>query len=68
LESDSECNKYRKSTEKNRIVKSIDKLVRNGDCFELIDGDNLNFKEDFIKKVIEPSKRDKVIVVCVIGP
>ena len=42
--------------------------MKNGDCFELIDGENLEFKGEFIKGVIESSKKDKVIVVCVIGP
>jgi polynucleotide 5'-kinase involved in rRNA processing len=68
LESNSECDKYRKDNVKNKIIKSIDTLLKNGDCFELIDGDNLEFKGEFIKSVIETSKRDKVIVVCVIGP
>ena len=68
MESDSECEKYRNVVEKNKIIKSIDNLLKNGDCFELIDGENLEFKSEFIKGVIESSKRDKVIVVCVIGP
>jgi hypothetical protein len=46
----------------------IDNLLKNGDCFELIDGENLEFKGEFIKNVIESSKRDLVMVVCVIGP
>jgi hypothetical protein len=44
LESDSECEKYRNVVEKNKIIKSIDNLLKNGDCFELIDGENLEFK------------------------
>ena len=46
----------------------IDNLLKNGDCYELIDGENLEFKGQFIKDVIESSKKDRVIVVCVIGP
>ena len=46
----------------------IDNLLKNGDCYELIDGENLEFKGKFIKDVIESSKKDRVIVVCVIGP
>jgi ABC-type cobalamin/Fe3+-siderophores transport system ATPase subunit len=42
--------------------------LKNGDCFELIDGENLEFKGQFIKEIIESSKTDKVVVVCVIGP
>ncbi len=68
MESDSECEKYRNAVEKNKIIKSIDNLLKSGDCFELVDGENLEFKGEFIKGVIESSKRDKVIVVCVIGP
>jgi hypothetical protein len=43
-------------------------LLKKGDCFELIDGENLEFKGAFIKEVIDSSKKDKVLVVCVIGP
>lgn len=46
----------------------IENHLMKGDCFELIDGENLDFKGYFIKEVIENNKRDKVIVVCVIGP
>jgi hypothetical protein len=42
--------------------------LKNGDCFELIDGENLEFKGLFIKGVIESTGKDKVIVVCVTGP
>jgi hypothetical protein len=42
--------------------------LKNGDCFELIDGENLEFKGLFIKEVIKNNSTDKVIVVCVIGP
>ena len=41
-----------------------------GMAFELIDGENLEFKGLFIKEVINNKKMqtDKVIVVAVIGP
>ena len=39
-----------------------------GDCFELIEGENLDFKGYFIKEVIGSSQNENVIVVCVIGP
>jgi len=42
--------------------------MKDGDCFELIDGRNLEFKAEFIKEIINENKSDKVIVVCVIGP
>ena len=53
---------------RSKISKSIDCLLKKGDCFELIDGENLEFKGEFIKEVIDSSKKDKVLVVCVIGP
>jgi hypothetical protein len=34
--------------QKNIISKSIDNLLKKGDCFELIDGENLEFKGEFI--------------------
>ena len=40
----------------------------NGDSFELMDGENLEFKGQFIDEVIKEAAHDKVIVVCVIGP
>jgi hypothetical protein len=42
--------------------------LKNGNCFELIDGENLEFKGKFIKGAIKSSRSDKVVVVCVIGP
>jgi len=59
---------YNNNLDKSMISKSIDILLKKGDCFELIDGENLEFKGEFIKEVIESSKKDKVLVVCVIGP
>ena len=38
----------REKINKNLITKSIDNLLKNGDCFELIDGENLEFKGEFI--------------------
>lgn len=34
--------------QKKMITNSIDNLLKNGDCFELIDGENLEFKGEFI--------------------
>jgi GTPase Era involved in 16S rRNA processing len=42
--------------------------MRNGEAFELIDGENLEFKGLFIKEVVRQSAEEKVIVVAVIGP
>ena len=36
------------SYQKDLISKSIDNLLKKGDCFELIDGENLEFKGEFI--------------------
>ena len=57
-----------KKEKKIKITNSIENQLKNGDCFELIDGENLEFKGLFIKEVVEKSKKDKVVVVCVIGP
>ena len=43
-------------------------MLRNGDCFELIDGETCKFKCQLIKDVIKELKIDKVLVVCIIGP
>ena len=52
-----------------KIIQSVENQIRNGDCFELIDGENLEFKSLLIKEFVRKvSKNDKVIVVCVIGP
>ena len=37
--------------------------MRNGEAFELIDGENLEFKGLFIKEVVRKSAEEKVIVV-----
>jgi len=34
------------------ISESIHDILKNGDCFELIDGENLEFKGEFIQEVI----------------
>jgi transcription antitermination factor NusG len=60
--------KQLKNVNNQENLKSIENQLKNGDCFELIDGENLEFKGLFIKEVIENSKKDKVVVVCVIGP
>ena len=68
LGKETKSNKYNNLIEKKNINNSIDNLLKNGDCFELIDGENLEFNGKFIKEVVEQTKKDKVIVVCVIGP
>ena len=68
LGKETDCQTYNNIIEKSKIKNSIENLLKNGDCFELIDGENLEFKGLFIKEVIEQSKKDRVIVVCVIGP
>ena len=68
LGNDIDCLKYNNNIEKSKVINSIENLLKNRDCFELIDGENLEFKGLFIKEVIEQSKKDKVIIVCVIGP
>ena len=45
---DTNSNELNYDKEKNTIYKSIDKLLKNGDCFELIDGENLEFKGEFL--------------------
>ena len=65
---ESECKEFNCGSTKITIVEQIDDLMKMGDCFELIDGENLEFKGLFIKEVIKKTKQDKVVVVCVIGP
>ena len=43
-------------------------MLKIGDCFELIDGENYKFRGQLIKDVFKKSKMDKVLVVCIIGP
>ena len=52
---------------RNAVLKIVEKQLLNGDCFELIDGDNLEFKGQLIQNIIEKRKQDSVIVVCVVG-
>ena len=44
LDSETEIDTFKKKVDKNNIVLNIDNLLKNGDCFELIDGENLEFK------------------------
>ena len=40
-----------------------------GSCFELIDGENLEFKGQMLREVISKKQMaEMVFVVCVIGP
>ena len=43
-ESDTEIELFNNKIEKNNIILNVDNLLKNGDCFELIDGENLEFK------------------------
>jgi hypothetical protein len=52
---------------RNNVLKIVENQLLNGDCFELIDGDNLEFKGLLIQNIIEKRKQDSVIVVCVVG-
>jgi hypothetical protein len=52
---------------RNNVFKIVENQLLNGDCFELIDGDNLEFKGLLIQNIIENRKQDSVIVVCVVG-
>jgi len=38
--------------DKDQLVQSIEQLMKNGEAFELIDGDNLEFKGLLIKEVV----------------
>ena len=53
LGKDSDYQKYNSPNVKNDIVLSIESQLKNGDCFELIDGENLEFKGLFIQEVIK---------------
>lgn len=54
--------------DKDQLVQSIEQLMKNGEAFELIDGDNLEFKGLLIKEVVRQAASEKVIVVAVVGP
>lgn len=59
---------FNDKSQKEMISRSIGDILKNGDCFELIDGENLEFKGKFVQEVINKNRKDKVLVVCVIGP
>jgi len=43
--------------------------LTDGSCYELIDGENLEFKGKILSEVLgKHHKSDKILVVCVIGP
>jgi hypothetical protein len=43
--------------------------LTNGSCYELIDGENLEFKGKILGEVLgKEHKTDKILVICVIGP
>ncbi len=42
-------------------------MLKNGECFELIDRENYKFRGQLIKDVIQKSKIERVLVVCIIG-
>ena len=52
MESETILSEFNDKTQKNIIYQSIEDILKNGDCFELIDGENLEFKGEFIQKVI----------------
>jgi hypothetical protein len=60
--------KWNNLIEKKKVLNKIENHLMKGDCFELIEGENLDFKGYFIKEVIGSSQNENVIVVCVIGP
>lgn len=42
--------------------------METGEPFELIDGENLDFKGELIHQMLDEAKSHKIVVVCVIGP
>jgi PDZ domain-containing secreted protein len=54
--------------QKEDYFEGIRNLMQNGEAFELIDGENFEFKDILIREVAEKTSKDKVIVVAVIGP
>ena len=63
--------KYEKDKFKNQSeehMQNIKRLIHAGDAFELIDGDNLEFKGLMIDQCIGKNSKERVIVVAVIGP
>ena len=47
---------------------AIRSQMLDGDCFELIDGRNLEMRQDILKDILGPVCAKKCIVVTVIGP
>lgn len=60
--------KYTKQNVKTRFNAQIERLMNNGEAFELIDGENLEFKGQIIQDTLQQAANDNVIVVAVIGP
>jgi hypothetical protein len=44
MESETNFPEFNDKIQKDLISQSIDDILKNGDCFELIDGENLEFK------------------------
>lgn len=42
--------------------------MRDGDCFELIDGRNLEMRSEILKEILGDINHQKCVVVTVIGP
>ena len=42
--------------------------MKDGDCFELIDGRTLEMRDDMLKEIVGDIEKEKCIVVSVIGP
>ena len=49
-------------------MRAIKRLMETGEPFELIDGENLDFKGELIESMLEEARSHKIVVVCVIGP
>jgi hypothetical protein len=52
LERFTDCQKWNNTKSKIQISKTIENQLKNGDCFELIDGENLEYKDILIKEII----------------
>jgi hypothetical protein len=50
------------------IDESMEKLIEEGMPFELIDGENLEFKGELMSSVLSKTPDDNIFVVAVIGP
>ena len=53
---------------KHEFKEKIRSQMLDGDCFELIDGRNLEMRQEILKEILEPVCASKCIVVTVIGP